>query len=218
MEDKLKDLDKIMDKAVYQKKRFSEESKVTVMNRIRQQEKPSRIEKYTWMMKPILSLTVCLLLLVFSISFIVKPPNGEKTIETADQSTDDRVVASLPLLNTLAHIAHRDNQMIEEVRATKNDHYVHLSVYVTPESGAAHVRTAIENLLHRGTELYLEKGEGTVKTIGAPWDEYTVDISVIEQSLDRKGLWGEAESYLLQGIKPVEQNKITWIDKKTKNN
>ncbi|WLD93427.1 hypothetical protein [Alkalihalobacillus sp. AL-G] len=216
MDDKLKNLDKVMEKAVYQKKRFSEESKTTVMNRIREQKKPSRFEKYARVMKPVLSLTVCLFLLVFSVSFILQPPKDQQeTVKSADTKTPEGAVTSLPLLNRLSHIAQRDNQMIRRVSASKNDHYVHLSIHVTPNSSESQIRTAIEELFLRGSELYLDKEMDVLSAIGAPWENYTVDITVVENT-DRKGIWQEQASFILQGIKPNNQDFITWLNEEKK--
>ncbi|WP_257351985.1 hypothetical protein [Pseudalkalibacillus decolorationis] len=215
MEDKLKNLDKIMEKAVYQKKRFSEERKDRVMKQIRKQDRPSRFEKFIWVLKPVLSLTVCLFLLIFSVNFILQPPKEQ----TADHEIKREAVASLPLLNRISHIAKRDNQIIHQVSISKRDHYLFLSIQVKPSANESNIRTTIEGMFRRGSELYLDKEMESIDEIGAPWGDYTVDITVFE-NLDQKGIWEweEEGTYLFRGVKPKDQDFITWLDKEKHSN
>ncbi|WP_408008844.1 hypothetical protein ACJROX_00175 [Pseudalkalibacillus sp. A8] len=215
MEDKLKNLDKIMAKAVYQKKRFSEERKQNVMKRIREQQKPSFIEKYVWIMKPALSISVCILLLVFSISFILKPPQPKDRSEGEFlQKTNTGEVTSLPLINKVSHIAKQENKRIESVSVSKNDKYVLLNIQVVPGSDRAKVKETVENMFYNGSHLYQHKTSEQLKKIGAPWNDYTVDITIIE-NLDHKGIYDHTQNQatILRGVKSINQDQITWIDK-----
>ncbi len=215
MEDKLKDLDKIMEKAVYQKKRFSEEKKQNVMKRIREQQKTSFSEKYEWIMKPALSISVCILLLVVSISFILQPPEPKERSEGEflQKTNTGEEVTSLPLINKVSHIAKREDKRVENVSVSKNDKYVLLNIQVTPGSDRSKIKETVENMFYNGSELYQNKNSEQLQEIGAPWNDYTVDITIIE-NLDRKGVYDhtQKETTLLRGIKSTNQDHINWID------
>ncbi|MCF6139625.1 hypothetical protein [Pseudalkalibacillus berkeleyi] len=212
MDDKLKQLDQIMDKAVYQKKRFTDARKQAVMKQIREQPNPPMfLEKYMGRIKPLLSLAVCLCFLLFSVTYILEPPQkGEKFIDGA-LLTSDQVVTSLPLINRVAHIAIQENGFIEYVNVTKREKFVSLNIEIASHASKAEVRSSVEEMFHKGTELYT--GIEAVEEIGQPWIGYTVEINVRKQH-DKKGVWKEQnDSAFVRGLKQNDQNKITWLDK-----
>ncbi|WP_221569309.1 hypothetical protein [Alkalihalobacillus sp. TS-13] len=213
MEDKLKNLDKIMEKAVYQKKRFSEEKKQNIMKRIREQRKPSFIETYMWMVKPALSISVCIFLLIFSISFILQPPQQKDRSEgdLLQQVDIGREVTSLPLLNRVSHIAKEENKTIEYVSVSKNEKYVLLNINVVPNASKSDIKETVEKMFYKGSELYQHKEE--LNKIGAPWNDYTVDITIVEK-FDHKGIYDgtQTQQTLLRGVKSTNQDHITWME------
>ncbi|MGM7703829.1 hypothetical protein ACSVDE_19160 [Pseudalkalibacillus sp. Hm43] len=215
MEDKLKNLDRVMDKAVYQKKRFSDEKKREVMERIREQDQSiSFFEKYLWMLKPVLSISVCIFLLVFSVTYILEPPQKSDEFTDGLVLNTGREVTSLPLLNRISNLAMQENEFIEYVTVSKRDRYVSLSIEVVPHSSKSDVRSTIEQMFYKGTELYTGK-EG-VHEIGAPWNDYTVDITIVK-GYDQKGIWKEEQnSAFIRGVKATDHKQITWMDKEKK--
>jgi hypothetical protein len=208
----LKNLDRIMDKAVYQKKRLSNDKKRVIMKQMREQENsPSLIEKYLWIMKPVLSITVCLFLLIFSVTYILEPPNQPQERLDGLILDGESAVTSLPLLNRISNLAMQENKYIDYVNISKSDRYVSLSIEIVENSSKADVRSTIEKMFLKGTELYT--GNSEMNEIGEPWTNYTVDITVVKQ-YDRNRMWEEErDPAFIRGVKQKDQKQITWLDK-----
>ncbi len=212
MDDKLNDLDQIMDRAVYQKQRFTSESREAAMKKIKSSQPQKR--KYRFRQaKYVLSVAVFTLFFGFFLGYVTGGEQG--LLQNASRPSGDRLpVASLPLINKTVHTARQDDDILR-VSAGKTEHNIELSFTFPPTMSEKQMQDKVEWFLQEGTSLSRDVKElqKTGRSDIDVWNDYTLTIFVIggsQRSLKESKLFEEETNYQFKGFKSAGESKITW--------
>ncbi|WP_070121667.1 hypothetical protein [Bacillus marinisedimentorum] len=212
MDDKLNDLEQVMDRAVYQKQRFTPEAREAAMGKI----KSSRPKKRKHMFRQaqyFLSIALFTLFFGFILGYITGGERG--LLQNASSPSEDRLpVASLPLINKTVHIARQDHDILH-VTAGKSEHNIELSFTFPASMSDRQMKDKIEWFLQEGTSLSRDVKElqETGSTDIDVWNDYTLTIFVnggAQRSLKESGLFAEETGYQFKGYKNAGESQITW--------
>lgn len=214
LDDKLKDLEKIMDKTVYQKQRFTQRSKEEVLLMIK---KRSRVRRKTLAIRYqyVMSVAVFTLVFGFLLGMIVGDVQREDRVLSDASITNDHPVASLPLINRTVQIMKRDTN-VSHISVSKSNHHIYLSFEFPRTMSINQMKEQVNRFLEEGSALssdvkMLKKQGKTNETV---WNDYTLDIVVKKQSNYRinQQLLDVEEAHLLKGIKEKGSNNVHWLD------
>jgi hypothetical protein len=226
MDNKLKDLDKVMDEAVYQRKRFSEEQKQEILKKINDH-KHSRLKEFTNKRGHQALSFIAIVILFFSIfTNVYRDPtttqlDTDKLLnqEKASLSNYSPPIASLAMLKRIEELLIRE-KVILDAQYVKVDKHINLTIIVSNELNEEEIKLAAEHFLQRGSNIYdnlpsAEKFQGVLDV----WDPYSMTIFMktlpiwhVNYRANQHYFYADYDT-VLEGIKQKKQAEIVWAPK-----
>jgi hypothetical protein len=214
LEDKLKDLDKIMNRAVYQKKCFSENSKQELMNKIHKQERKKQLySSVSNRFKQGLSVAVSMMFLGFLLGFIFNEMNETSPSSQSGNFAEEQLpVASLALITRAVELTKHDQNIIN-VTVDKKEHFIQLFFTFKKGLNEIDMREDIEKFLRDASFLSkdIEVNEELSNGIDV-WFNYTISIHATDIVDTRRyeEITGDS-SYSINGLKEKRSNEVKWL-------
>jgi hypothetical protein len=209
MEKKLKELDKVMDQAIYQRKRFSSHKKDEILKEVQRRKK--RSGQYSHPFHQLLSYATLLLLFVFSFSTIYfSDGNSNEIKKDVTIESKHEPVASLVLLHRVEEVLFRD-KMILDADIFKNESHIELSIIVPTHYSVDEMKKVASMFLNKGRDIYLRLPSSKEKKIDV-FGPYTISVSVRRSSVSDRRFMDFTTDYsnALSGMKYKNDSDISW--------
>lgn len=208
LDDRLKELESVMHRAVYQKQRFTDQTKREILERVRSEKRSPGVLGQR--VKYVMSIAVFMLVSGFLIGYAT----NNFTKDTQENAGNlELPVASLPLINQAAIIAERDPEVLQ-VTMEKVEHWITIRMGVDEKVSTDEMKGKVSTLLREGTELssmvdqYKQRGDETMDV----WRDYslTIYVSYEKPRIKKLDFVEEDDMYVLKGIKERNSDRILW--------
>jgi hypothetical protein len=217
MDKMLKDLDKVMDEAVYQRKRFSDKQKQEILQKIDQKQNRKN-STFRYRFHQALSVAaVCILFLsVFSLVYIEKKSTTKKNEEQIELQGFLEPVASIALIKRIEEILVREN-VIYKAEYHKVDQHINLAITVPNDLSSKQITEVAEQFLKRGSVIYENLPSASVfEGVVDVWEPYsmTIEMKTLPNWNVNYGFGNQLlntnETVVLKGSKEKKSDEIDW--------
>ncbi|OZM56739.1 hypothetical protein CIB95_10995 [Lottiidibacillus patelloidae] len=217
MDKMLKDLDKVMDEAVYQRKRFNDKQKQDILQKINMKNERKN-SSFRYRLHQALSIAaVCILFVsVFSLVYIEKKSTTKKNEEKIELQGFQEPVASIALIKRIEELLVREN-IIYKAEYHKVDHHINLIITVSNELSSKQITEVAEQFLKRGSIIYENLPSAAVfDGVVDVWESYslTIEMKTLPSWNVNYGsgnqLLNTNEKIVLKGSKEKKSKEIDW--------